>query len=115
MEWPTIHLISLTVSSADSVLCLNVGLDEKKTLSNLLKVYPNPNTGVFSIHLTMNQVERIQLEIFNILGQTIFQEVINPSSGKIHKELNLSHYPAGIYNLRIQTSNEVANRQIIIE
>ncbi len=70
-----------------------------------LQVYPNPNRGVFSIHVNIPGNKRIDLSIINILGKEIFSQkdlIINQDV-----DLDLKHLDDGIYFIRI--SNDKLN------
>lgn len=74
----------------------------EQSLSNI-KVYPNPNHGIFSIDLAgINTV--VQIEIFNLDGKFIAKEYVNQRE---LIEFNLTEYPTGIYFVKIVTKAKV--------
>jgi hypothetical protein len=70
---------------------------------NSIKVYPNPNGGVFT--LEVNSEERIvnsMVEIYNVLGQRIYSQL---SIVNYPLSINISTQPSGIYLWRIITDD----------
>ena len=72
------------------------GINEVRNENSKITVYPNPSSGrlIFTMQGSSNKP---QIEIYNMLGQSIYQNRLTPSS----TELNLSNEPAGIYLYRI--------------
>ncbi|MBL4752230.1 MAG: SBBP repeat-containing protein [Flavobacteriales bacterium] len=80
-----------------------------------LEVYPNPNSGIFTIKFNAEVTGPLTLTIIDNLGREIYNEDLDSFKGDYEKQLDLSEYPAGIYNLQLVTENGIIIRQIIIE
>ena len=80
-----------------------------------LSIFPNPNTGDFTIKLKIKQSEMVTIKIYNKLGQLIFTDHSDNVPGDYEKRLNLNKYPAGAYTLQLETGRGVITRQVIIE
>ena len=96
----------ITVSVSD---CL--GIENNNVDQSPVKIYPNPNTGEFKIHLT-SFAENSFLEIINSVGQSIFKA----KPGSTEYAIDLRSQPDGMY-LLIYTENEKrkVTRKIIKE
>jgi len=57
------------------------GLTEQVKSTNNFSVYPNPNTGVFTVDFTSNQTEKVTLNAVDILGKLIYSKEINAVKG----------------------------------
>jgi hypothetical protein len=87
-----------------------IGIKENAN-NNLIKLYPNPSDGAFSIFIE-NTLPKVNVEIFNMLGERIYMQLLN--KGK--SDFNLSGQPKGIYIYQIKTDKEIINTgKIIIE
>jgi hypothetical protein len=72
-------------------------IPNKNSISHLL-LYPNPNTGIFTIAL-QNVNNPAQVEIYNVLGEEVCQVKLNSCSTQI----NLGSQSEGIYFYRAST------------
>jgi hypothetical protein len=90
-----------------------VGIEETGRTSSV-QVYPNPTTGVLNlIQETINNEQStiMGVEIFDIYGKKISSHHLITSSS--HHLINISHFSAGIYFLRITTENNVVTKKVI--
>jgi hypothetical protein len=82
-----------------------------------LSLYPNP-TNVPLVSLKMNGLQEqpsIQLELLNVLGQTMHTAQATVHRGAIQQELNLTSLPAGLYLLRVHAKEGVLTKQLLKE
>ena len=73
-----------------------------------ISIYPNPVHNTLTI--SRSTTEPIQVQLINSIGQTVFQQ--NQFTGS---ELDLSHYPKGLYILQLRVGNEKQNVKIVKE
>ena len=78
---------------------------ESKTIS----IHPNPNNGEFELSFNDFQIEKIN--IFNLLGELVFQKGFSQDQSKI----DLSNQPAGIYLLEVIGENTKIFKKIVKE
>lgn len=91
--------------------CTNVGINEwDPDANNALLIYPNPNTGVFTIEIQLPDYNNIDIQIFNTLGQLIDTF---PMSGNKHT-IDITNYENGIYSVRLTGENFVATQRVIV-
>jgi PKD repeat protein len=83
-----------------------VGLSENN-LSGGLKLFPNPNSGVF----TFETPEACEIKILNSLGQEVFKTTLTPGSS----EINISNQTKGIYLLEWSTKESKGQFKIVFE
>jgi hypothetical protein len=77
-----------------------------------LSVYPNPVTDVLTVTWRNAPTTPVQLNVFNSLGQFVFNERFSPSSKVL---LNTANFPSGVYYLRIQANDELSTIQFIVK
>jgi hypothetical protein len=87
------------------------GIAENKNLTTI-SVYPNPSNGKFQFELSgWESAKKSNLEIYNMLGEKIYQsEITNPNS-----EIDLSNQKSGIYFMEIYCGETVLTKKIIIK
>jgi hypothetical protein len=72
-----------------------------------IKLYPNPNKGIFTISGNFTNREAVTLEVQNIIGQVIYRDKATVKNSIINKEISLgANMPAGVYMLKL-TSGDV--------
>lgn len=84
-----------------------IGIDKDSQIT-LIKLYPNPNNGIFSIFNT-NKSLKLNVEIFNMLGEKIYTLPLVEKS-----DIDLTDHSEGIYIYQIKRENEIINTGKII-
>lgn len=74
-----------------------------------INVYPNPSAGMFNI-VSANEVTLAEIEIYNVLGEKIFSQIIQYQKTAI----DLRKQPYGVYLLQVRTNEGSATKKIII-
>ena len=120
-----IDMYLVTYSYTDSLGCSNsdsqsvsvvqcIGINEQDEISQL-KIYPNPNSGEFTVSMTLENTPNFELKVFNNLGEQVFTEPVERIKGSYEKRINLNGRAAGVYNVQFIFAGETINRTIIIE
>lgn len=91
-----------------------IGIENIKMHDISLSVYPNPNNGLFTIKINSESQKRVNIKVFSNIGSLVAQDQIDVN-GTIQKDIDLSHLSKGIYYLRLQTSDDVVMRKVIIQ
>ena len=76
--------------------------------SNILSIAPNPTNGI--VRCNFNNVENVRLQVLDVYGKLLMEQVIMDSS----VEINLSDKASGIYFLRVMDGNSVLTTQKVI-
>ncbi|RED47847.1 BNR-4 repeat-containing protein [Seonamhaeicola aphaedonensis] len=82
-----------------------------KTINLLedVKAYPNPSNGLFELYIP-NDVETLNLEVYNIQSQLIKSKTYRINNGKV--SLDLTDSPNGIYFVRMNLEKPVFTKLI---
>jgi chitinase len=80
--------------------------------ADYIKVYPNPTANELFIDGLKTEDGNIQLQFTNVLGETIAKRVLS-SKELTHYSFNIESLPTGIYELRIQTREQVIITKVI--
>jgi len=73
-----------------------------------LKIYPNPTTG--ELRVTSNELHVTNIEIFDIMGKNVsclISHIAHPIS------IDISHFPSGIYFVKIITDTGVVVKKVV--
>ncbi|HLG39991.1 MAG TPA: T9SS type A sorting domain-containing protein, partial [Chitinophagaceae bacterium] len=72
-------------------------------------IFPNPNNGIFTLEFLSFPSEKIELSVFNLLGETIYRQNIS----ELKSPIDLSKNPCGIYFIQIKIGKEISNKLLI--
>ncbi len=80
-----------------------------------VKVFPNPNNGLFEILLSGNIYGHMNATIYNAMGQVVFRSDFSKTIPLVRERFNTGHLPGGSYYLVINSSDlkKVFSRIII--
>jgi hypothetical protein len=73
-------------------------VNEVKAINGEVKVYPNPNKGVFNVEVNTNG-EKGQIEVYNLLGEKVYVKALNSGIN----QLNMSNDSVGVYIYKVTT------------
>ena len=74
-----------------------------------INIYPNPTGGI--INVNKGQLENVQVNIYNVLGESIYQFSITSSNYQI----DLTAQPNGVYFVQLRTEQGIMNKKLIIQ
>ena len=72
-----------------------------------LNIYPTPNSGQFKLSLNGVANGNADVEIINVLGETMYKGTMQVSNGKLQQDINLQNAPNGSYFVRVITAGKV--------
>jgi hypothetical protein len=90
-----------------------VGVDEYSTLKDL-SVYPNPATAMLHISFGILEGNDASVQLIDLKGQQVFTEKIQ-GANTFNKDIDVTAFAKGVYSLRIITSGETINKQVVIQ
>ncbi len=108
-EWRTIWVRS----PYEFPCATNVSIGDANALEKAISIFPNPNSGKFSVQAALPGAEKLKLTVTNMLGQ----EVAVITDGLMNNaafQVDLSSQPAGVYLLNVSTANHTATKRIVI-
>ncbi|MEN9699028.1 MAG: hypothetical protein RLZZ301_226 [Bacteroidota bacterium] len=80
----------------------------------LVELVPNPNNGVFEIHVSGVQGSEVQGKLYTVSGQLVSTFKLNVQDGKIDQTLEMSYkLAAGSYYLGIYDGQHAAIKQFV--
>ncbi len=96
-------------SCSDTSACYNittVGVLDNSP-SPAITIYPNPGNG----QITVTGKSITSIEIYNVIGEKIFQSSINNQQS----EIDLSNQPYGVYFMKIYERQAFYTKKVVIE
>lgn len=80
-----------------------------------LTLYPNPNSGSFSLDFYLDQSNPIELEVTDVTGRIVYREWMHAEPGVQHLSIDLSDRAKGIYNLKLTGQGGIITRRFAIK
>ena len=90
------------------------GIEEQNQAVEALAVFPNPASGDLNLSFSSHNNDNINIEIYNITGQHIYNERLTDFSGIYRKIISTESFPQGVYFLRVTSPNGVLVKKIIV-
>lgn len=92
--------------------CITTEISTENNLANEnISVFPNPSNGHFQLNIDNFNSQKINLEIFNAIGERVYTSSIT----KQQNEIDLSNLPEGIYFVKMISTNQMYQQKIIIQ
>ncbi|TVR81829.1 MAG: T9SS C-terminal target domain-containing protein [Chitinophagaceae bacterium] len=88
--------------------------DVKNTENLKLEIYPNPSNGIIQIFLNKQFSGLVNIEIFNITGQKVFNQEYNFTSDNNSLILDVKVLITGVYFLTVNHKDLTVNQKLII-
>ena len=78
-----------------------------------IQVYPNPFKTITKIEYELKQASKVQLSVFNQLGQIVYLRSEKQAQGKQQLIWNAEKFAEGIYYFKIQAGEQLANGKMV--
>ena len=91
----------------------NVNLEKMAAIDGI-SIYPNPSSEVLNLSFYMDNDSKVQLEVVDMLGQTVYSNILAGVEGFNKTEFSTSSMVNGIYFLRvIQNDMSVVQKFVV--
>ena len=118
----TIEYTVLVINSAGcettasiEITYLPVGVPELESDIMSINVYPNPNSGEFSLEL-VGISQEVEISVIDFAGRLILEEkILDITADKMVKQFDLGDYERGVYFLRITHGGKVSYKKVVIQ
>ena len=82
---------------------------------NTIQLYPNPNTGAFTLFIEGDQATILQFTLFNVLGQSIYSEPLSFNGGVFRRHFDFQKLAAGSYIVQLRSGDTIWYEKVIVE
>lgn len=87
-------------------------IKENDALERMIAIYPNPAIDEFYITSSTSEINNIEVELINSLGQRVIKS--NLKIDLSPSLLNTENLPSGIYQVRIHHKNIIINKKLVV-
>jgi hypothetical protein len=89
------------------------GVDDN-ALNSKLSVYPNPNTGRFTVSISNPEATDMTIELVGINGQVVYRNEVK-SAYSHTEEINASTFAKGVYYLKVNDASGVKIEKVVVQ
>ena len=108
--------IDISISQPNVEECFATSVQDEFTDEQMMHIFPNPNSGIFTIDLNLNRGERmLNIMVYDISGKLVYQSDKPAHNNHFSSELDLSFLEKGVYFIRVSTSGQSYVNQFIIK
>ncbi|MES2593301.1 MAG: T9SS type A sorting domain-containing protein [Bacteroidota bacterium] len=93
----------------------SVGIKELNENVNGLSIYPNPASQLVNLQFNLIAAEKVNVKIYNIVGQELNMFEKELSSGNNSLNINITNYKPGVYFVKSTIKNKVITKKLIVE
>lgn len=90
------------------------GEEESTVTDAILSIHPNPTSGVFQIEYHDEPIIDGNIQVFNSLGQIIYNKELKNTDRQFSREIILNHKQNGIYTVRFNTGSKTINKRLLV-
>ncbi len=78
------------------------------------KIFPNPNNGEFTVQLNSNSGNKINIDVFDIRGRKIFNNILENGSN-LNETIKLNNVQSGMYLVKVSDGDKQVIKKIVVE
>ncbi|MBU6343126.1 MAG: PKD domain-containing protein, partial [Bacteroidetes bacterium] len=78
-------------------------------------LYPNPNTGTYTVQVIGKASQEMSFTLYNAIGQVVRYESADFRTGELTQLFNYSDLPSGLYTLGVQSGNQIKYVKVAIQ
>jgi PKD repeat protein len=114
--------VTLTVSDGvdshtitfEDFITVNICTGIPETGAENISIWPNPNTGVFTLEIEGLRSDNLKIRVLNTLGSEVYQENNGSVLGNYSRTIDLSGLHKGLYFLVVETLKESTVHRVIL-
>jgi hypothetical protein len=101
-------------SYSSAVYASGIGFTEYTNDASVLNIFPNPNSGSFTIKLNTN-ASYVKFEIIDVLGKIVWLEEVNNVTKVAQTNVQLGNQHAGVYMVRVSNDGYTRLQKMVIQ
>jgi ribosomal protein S27E len=110
--WTEVTLNGCISDTSNHVYVIITGVEEIS--ESQFVVYPVPNDGIFTTEITSRVEQTFDMQIFNKIGQMIYEKRKIRVQGQFKQQIDLRPIPVGIYTVVLRSEEGVMLRKVLI-
>lgn len=112
---PGIYNVTLTAFNQCGASTLQLVSSEEPEELEGIRLFPNPNRGIFSLEMSEQLKAEIHCALFSRDGQLLREETIAPENGIFNRTFRYDDLPPGIYLFRLTTGGKSSCIKVAVQ
>jgi subtilisin-like proprotein convertase family protein len=79
-----------------------------------LRIWPNPSKGALNINMSNQKLEKVNIQIIDVLGRNIKAFNFKDAKTVFNAKLSLNNLSKGVYSIKVTKGNKVSIKKIIL-
>src|SRR5690606_11487871 len=96
--------------SSTKCVTINTNLNDAESMNNAVSIYPNPNSGIFTVELALANYEQMTINVYNTIGELVKTIVVDSNNTTV----DLSDHASGVYTVKVIAGNQIATKKITV-
>jgi len=97
----------------DTVYYFITGIENYENENDLVHIFPNPVNETMFIYLVTPLSDKINISVFNVLGEKLIDETCITNAGFNEYHFNMKNFSSGILLVKIKTRDSIIIRKIL--
>ncbi|MEI6488935.1 MAG: GEVED domain-containing protein [Bacteroidota bacterium] len=111
----TVTELGCTDSASQTIYVSNcVGINQL-AVNNEVSIYPNPSSGLFTLHISNASIQELVITVTDIQGREIYKALDKIISVDYTKTISLENIAKGIYYIHINNGVETSVQKIVTQ
>ena len=77
-------------------------------------LFPNPNTGIFTLNVNGYENNQFELNVFNSIGQIVYTKSIVIDNTSFVEQININNVAPGMYQISLRNSDTNLNYSVVV-
>lgn len=95
-------------------ICAEQSLSTEEFSVEDFSIFPNPNTGEFTVNLNSSSTNDITIDVFDIRGRRIYNNTYS-NSADFSEVVRLNNVQSGMYLVTVSDGDKKATKKIVVE
>lgn len=93
----------------------SVGINALQNNIGYFRVSPNPNNGSFNINMNGLDAGNVNIQVYNVTGELIFETTADTNNGAFDKNVRLKDAANGVYFVKVSSANKTFSKKVLIQ
>lgn len=103
-----------TINAFNLEICGLPALSVNEFTENNFSIYPNPNTGTFTINMNAPNSEKLTVSVYDIRGRQVYKNRFDVNA-QFENTIDLGSVDAGVYLVNVNDGLKIVTKKIVVK